>query len=185
MAGPPAGVARACRQAPEGRGIFPGMTVVENLEMGAYDRQGTARRRLRAGVHALSRAWPSGARQMGGTLSGGEQQMLAIGRALMAQPAGAAARRAVDGPGPDAGEPDLRHHQGDQRAGHDGPAGRAERRAGLVAGPPGLRAGAGPRRSREAPAESCSTIRPSARPTSGRRDSGVPRSGRRPAEPGR
>ena len=72
-------------QAPEGRGIFPGMTVVENLEMGAYDRQGN----LDADFDRVFGLFPRLAErrsQMGGTLSGGEQQMLAIGRALMAQP---------------------------------------------------------------------------------------------------
>ena len=74
-------------QAPEGRGIFPGMTVLENLEMGAYTR------RDRAGITAdLDRVFglfPRMAerrRQAGGTLSGGEQQMLTIGRALMSRP---------------------------------------------------------------------------------------------------
>ncbi len=72
-------------QAPEGRGIFPGMTVVENLEMGAYDR----RVKHNADFDRVYTLFPRLAerrRQMGGTLSGGEQQMLAIGRALMANP---------------------------------------------------------------------------------------------------
>jgi branched-chain amino acid transport system ATP-binding protein len=72
-------------QAPEGRGIFPGMTVVENLEMGAYTRKGD----LKADFARVFELFPRLAErrnQSGGTLSGGEQQMLAIGRALMAQP---------------------------------------------------------------------------------------------------
>ena len=72
-------------QAPEGRGIFPGMTVVENLEMGAYERKGS----LTADFDRVYSLFPRLAerkRQSGGTLSGGEQQMLAIGRALMARP---------------------------------------------------------------------------------------------------
>ena len=72
-------------QAPEGRGIFPGMTVVENLEMGAYDRRGP----LGADFERVYTLFPRLAErrdQYGGTLSGGEQQMLAIGRALMARP---------------------------------------------------------------------------------------------------
>jgi branched-chain amino acid transport system ATP-binding protein len=72
-------------QAPEGRGIFPGMSVVENLEMGAYDRRDS----LDADFERVYTLFPRLAErrgQMGGTLSGGEQQMLAIGRALMAQP---------------------------------------------------------------------------------------------------
>ncbi len=75
-------------QAPEGRRIFPGMSVMENLEMGAY-----ARRAKRAGLEPdLDRVFDLFPRlaerrdQPGGTLSGGEQQMLAIGRALMARP---------------------------------------------------------------------------------------------------
>ncbi len=78
-------VALGLCQAPEGRGIFPGMTVHENLEMGAYNR----RDRLDADFDRVFTLFPPLAQrrtQMGGTLSGGEQQMLAIGRALMAQP---------------------------------------------------------------------------------------------------
>jgi branched-chain amino acid transport system ATP-binding protein len=73
-------------QAPEGRGIFPGMSVMENLEMGAY-----ANKRKDAGseldrVFELFPRLQERSTQPGGTLSGGEQQMLAIGRALMAKP---------------------------------------------------------------------------------------------------
>jgi branched-chain amino acid transport system ATP-binding protein len=76
-------------QAPEGRGIFPGMTVVENLEMGAYARRGSQRKGVAADFDRVYQLFPRLAErksQMGGTLSGGEQQMLAIGRALMARP---------------------------------------------------------------------------------------------------
>ena len=72
-------------QAPEGRGIFPGMTVVENLEMGAYDRKGPLTEDFDR-VYSLFPRMAERKSQMGGTLSGGEQQMLAIGRALMARP---------------------------------------------------------------------------------------------------
>jgi len=75
-------------QAPEGRGIFPGMTVLENLEMGAYARRGS-RQELKADYDRVFALFPRLAerrKQAGGTLSGGEQQMLAIGRALMARP---------------------------------------------------------------------------------------------------
>jgi len=72
-------------QAPEGRGIFPGMTVVENLEMGAYDRRGPLGDDFDR-VFSLFPRLAERRTQMGGTLSGGEQQMLAIGRALMARP---------------------------------------------------------------------------------------------------
>jgi len=76
-------------QAPEGRGIFPGMTVVENLDMGAYGRPRSARSELEADMDRVFGLFPRLAErrgQAGGTLSGGEQQMLAIGRALMARP---------------------------------------------------------------------------------------------------
>ncbi len=72
-------------QAPEGRGIFPGMTVAENLEMGAYDRRGSIAAEFDR-VFSLFPRLAERKSQLGGTLSGGEQQMLAIGRALMAAP---------------------------------------------------------------------------------------------------
>ena len=72
-------------QAPEGRGIFPGMTVSENLHMGAYARKGDSSKEL-AEVYDLFPRLAERKRQAGGTLSGGEQQMLAIGRALMSKP---------------------------------------------------------------------------------------------------
>ncbi len=72
-------------QAPEGRGIFPGMTVVENLEMGAYDRRGPLQEDFDR-VYTLFPRLAERKTQYGGTLSGGEQQMLAIGRSLMARP---------------------------------------------------------------------------------------------------
>ncbi|HEX2048560.1 MAG TPA: ABC transporter ATP-binding protein [Acidimicrobiales bacterium] len=75
-------------QAPEGRHIFPGMTVMENLEMGAYARR-AKRADLQPDLDRVFDLFPRLAErreQPGGTLSGGEQQMLAIGRALMARP---------------------------------------------------------------------------------------------------
>jgi branched-chain amino acid transport system ATP-binding protein len=72
-------------QAPEGRGIFPGMTVAENLHMGAYARRSDFSKDL-AKVYDLFPRLAERRRQAGGTLSGGEQQMLAIGRALMSEP---------------------------------------------------------------------------------------------------
>jgi len=72
---------------PEGRRIFTGLTVAENLDMGAYllrDRDEAARRRER--VFALFPRLLERMNQPGGTLSGGEQQMLAIGRAMMSKP---------------------------------------------------------------------------------------------------
>jgi branched-chain amino acid transport system ATP-binding protein len=80
-------VVRGICQAPEGRGVFPGMTVLENLDMGAYARKD--RKNLAADYERVFSLFPRlGERksQTGGTLSGGEQQMLAIGRALMSKP---------------------------------------------------------------------------------------------------
>ena len=76
-------------QAPEGRGVFPGMTVVENLEMGCYARPFSTRAEHEETLERVFELFPRLAErrdQVGGTMSGGEQQMLAIGRALMARP---------------------------------------------------------------------------------------------------
>jgi branched-chain amino acid transport system ATP-binding protein len=72
-------------QAPEGRGIFIGMTVEENILMGAYVRRGDVSAEL-AEVYELFPRLKERRTQIAGTLSGGEQQMLAIGRALLARP---------------------------------------------------------------------------------------------------
>ena len=87
-------VAKGISQVPEGRRIFPKLTVRENLEMGAYST--VTRNALRVTGHeittqleyvfALFPVLKERQKQMGGTLSGGEQQMLAIGRALMSKP---------------------------------------------------------------------------------------------------
>jgi branched-chain amino acid transport system ATP-binding protein len=80
-------VVRGVSQAPEGRGIFPGMTVRENLEMGAYTRRNRAE--IRQDMDRVFTLFPrlkERELQVGGTLSGGEQQMLAVGRALMSRP---------------------------------------------------------------------------------------------------
>ena len=78
---------RGIAQCPEGRRIFPEMTVRENLEMGAYVRGGEGARAddLERAFHHFPRLKEREA-QLGGTLSGGEQQMLAIARALMSGP---------------------------------------------------------------------------------------------------
>jgi branched-chain amino acid transport system ATP-binding protein len=72
--------------APEGRRIFPRMTVRENLDMGAFVRRDTEQSADMDRVFELFPILSERARQAAGTLSGGEQQMLAIGRALMAKP---------------------------------------------------------------------------------------------------
>ncbi|MFC7532773.1 ABC transporter ATP-binding protein [Actinoplanes sp. GCM10030250] len=80
-------VVRGVSQSPEGRGIFPGMTVRENLEMGAYTKRD--RTEINEDMDRAFTLFPrlkEREKQFGGTLSGGEQQMLAVGRALMSRP---------------------------------------------------------------------------------------------------
>ena len=80
-------VAHGLCQVPEGRKIFPSLTVQENLDLGGYLPAARARRaETRERVFALFPVLAERRRQSGGTLSGGEQQMLAIGRSLMAGP---------------------------------------------------------------------------------------------------
>jgi branched-chain amino acid transport system ATP-binding protein len=80
-------VVRGISLTPEGRGIFPSMTVMENLDMGAYARRDRAGfEEDLARVFELFPRMAERKNQAGGTLSGGEQQMLAIGRALMGRP---------------------------------------------------------------------------------------------------
>src|SRR5262245_36648072 len=80
-------VTRGISQAPEGRAIFPGMSVRENLDMGAYTRRDSdGVREDLARVLELFPRLNERINQLGGTLSGGEQQMLAVGRALMSRP---------------------------------------------------------------------------------------------------
>jgi branched-chain amino acid transport system ATP-binding protein len=75
-------------QAPEGRGIFPGMTVLENLEMGKFFRKNRKNEMSEdlERVYSLFPRLKERSAQAGGTLSGGEQQMLAIARSLMQRP---------------------------------------------------------------------------------------------------
>ena len=84
--GPAAIVARGLIHVPEGRRTFPNMTVRENLDLGAYRRSRARRDRNRARVFTIFPRLAERERQRAGTLSGGEQQMLAIGRGLMAEP---------------------------------------------------------------------------------------------------
>ncbi len=83
---PPTIVAQGLIHVPEGRRIFPNMTVRENLDLGSY-RRATARRvQNRERVYGIFPRLRERAMQYAGTLSGGEQQMLAVGRGLMAEP---------------------------------------------------------------------------------------------------
>ena len=80
-------VMRGIALVPEGRGIFPRLTVAENLDLGAYCRSDTAAVGAdRDHVYTLFPRLAERERQAAGTLSGGEQQMLAIGRAIMSRP---------------------------------------------------------------------------------------------------
>ena len=84
--GPAAIVSRGLIHVPEGRRIFPNMTVRENLDLGCYRRARARREDNRARVFGIFPRLAERQGQSAGTLSGGEQQMLAIGRALMAGP---------------------------------------------------------------------------------------------------
>jgi branched-chain amino acid transport system ATP-binding protein len=83
---PAAIVARGLIHVPEGRRIFPNLSVDENLDLGSYRRAAERRAVNRERVFAIFPRLCERHRQRAGTLSGGEQQMLAIGRALMAEP---------------------------------------------------------------------------------------------------
>src|SRR3989440_5767473 len=83
---PSAIVAHGLIHVPEGRRIFPNMTVAENLDLGCYRRARKRRAENRERVFAIFPRLAERQAQSAGTLSGGEQQMLAIGRGLMAEP---------------------------------------------------------------------------------------------------
>ena len=164
-------MAKGIVQVPEGRRIFARLTVTENLKMGAFivkDKAVIAERIERA--FALFPRLKQREHQVAGTLSGGEQQMLAMSRGADVGPEGPAPRRAVDGPGAEPGRPDLRHHQRPARPRHDDPAGRAERQEGPRDRESRLRHRDGPDRARAAAARTCATTSPSRRPTSASTD---------------
>ncbi|MFI3253962.1 MAG: ABC transporter ATP-binding protein [Eubacteriales bacterium] len=79
-------VQRGLAHVPEGRRIFQQMSVEENLEMGAYTQKGSEVNQWREEVYAQFPRLAERKKQVAGTLSGGEQQMLAMGRALMSRP---------------------------------------------------------------------------------------------------
>ncbi len=83
---PPAIVAKGLIHVPEGRKIFPDMNVRENLEMGSYRRATARRKDNMERIYSIFPRLKEREKQLAGTLSGGEQQMLAIGRGLMGEP---------------------------------------------------------------------------------------------------
>jgi branched-chain amino acid transport system ATP-binding protein len=83
---PPEIVRRGIIHVPEGRGLFPDMTVMDNLLMGAYGTPNAGRRDRLERVFSIFPRVEERQQQLAGTLSGGEQQMVAIGRGLMADP---------------------------------------------------------------------------------------------------
>ena len=102
-------VARGVTMVPENRRLFKRLTVRENLDLGAYLRSDTDQ--IAADMERVFELFPrvkERINQKSGTLSGGEQQMVAIGRGTDVQAAGAADGRTLDGPGPSAGAAELR-----------------------------------------------------------------------------
>lgn len=87
--GPEDIVRRGIAHVPEGRRVFPGLTVKENIQLGASNRKGVSKAELAQGVERMFGIFPDLRRfenTLGWTLSGGQQQMLAVARGLMAQP---------------------------------------------------------------------------------------------------
>ena len=140
--------------------------------MGAYVRTDAAAggRRPRARVRALSRSWPSGGARPAGTLSGGEQQMLAIGRALMARPRLILFDEPSLGLAPTVVETVFAIIARHPARGHDGAHGGAERLHGAPARHPRLRHGDGAHHARGRRRASSSTTSSVKRPTSEARE---------------
>ena len=125
-------------QVPEGRHVFLHMTVEENLDMGAYTQPNSTIAPNKEKVFELFPRLKERRKQLAGTMSGGEQQMLAMPRPDE-QRFHADAGRAFHGPVPPAGAGDLRHYPEHPQGGHDHPSGGAERTDGPFCGRPRLR----------------------------------------------
>ncbi len=122
-------VARGLILVPERRELFAAMSVADNLELGGFQRAICGERGWRATQQEVYQRFPRLAErrdQLAGTLSGGERQMLAMGRALMGKPTTADARRAVARPGAADRARDLQHRRRAALVGRFHPARRAE-----------------------------------------------------------
>ena len=135
---------RGVVQVPEGRGIFDNLTVEENLALGGYSsRDSAAIKSSRDHALALFPVLAQRLKQAAGTLSGGEQQMLALSARADCAAAAALARRAVAGTGSPRGAGDFPRPGRDQSRGNDDLARRAECPFGTAIGAAGLRVGVG------------------------------------------
>jgi ABC-type sugar transport system ATPase subunit len=136
-------VALGVSHLPEGRGMFPNLTVEENLKMGFYTKRSN-RKMWKEGMERVTTLFPrlkERMHQAAGTMSGGEQQMLALSRAILPN-------RAFPGPCSRRGSAALRDALRYQQARNDRPAGRAVREPGAPTGASRVRAREGRREDR-------------------------------------